>query len=174
MSVQSTLRDFVADVTGLTVLDAQPRSATAPRPPLPYATVLIVQSEPVSSTPFERTSDTPDPVETEKVIQRRSWLRKGTARVDIFGSRAVPIVSSVDLVEQLQLSIRRQSVRDILAAGGLTLRWLGSMTDIPTLRNVAWEDHSQADFEFRAVQIDESPVPWIETIEILDLGVVVP
>lgn len=164
MSNKDTLRLWVeAAVPGLTVIDGEQVSASAPRPPMPYAEILIVSSTPISGTPFESTSDEPDADDPNLTTLYRSHKRNGVARIDIFGNDAM---TSTQIISELQLSIRRLVIRDILRAGGMVLRWLGSLTNIPTLRNTNWEDRSQADFQFRVVDSETEPYPWIETVNI--------
>ncbi len=165
MAAIDTLRQWIeVAVPGLTVMYGEQLKAHAPRPPLPYAVLLIASSTPISGTPFESTSNIPDADNPDLTTLFRSHKRQGVARVDIFGNAAL---TSVQVISELQLSIRRLAVRDVLLAGGMVLRWLGSLTNIPTLRDTNWEDRSQADFQFRVVDSETEAYPVIDTVNLI-------
>lgn len=156
--VRAALRVWVETVTAQTTIFQQQESSLAPRPELPYCAIFVPESTPASQIPYEETTD----IEVGSLTtKKRSWMVNGVLRVDCFGRG---LVKSVDLVQELQISIRRRNIREIFRLAGVTVRWLGSLEDIPQPRNTNWEDRSQADFRFRFIQAEDELVPWIETV----------
>lgn len=161
------IMNWIETALEITAVKHEPSNATQPRPAKPYASVQIISDSPLSSVPHEVTTDEVG-VDPQRVIQRRSWLRQGVARVRMFGSDAVTAES---LQRRLQLSVRERVIRNLLRSAGVTVKWFGDLSEIATLRDTSWGDQVQADYQVRYVDTGESDVDWIESATAVFVGV---
>lgn len=163
MSVLSDAAAVLTALAGFPVVKAHQKKAGAPRPIAGaglYGTVQIPTSAPTSATPISRFQQG-DPPATfgDKTLTQ---LRLGTLVLDVYGDGAQ------EAAQGLQLSIRRRSAR--LEAGAasnpLVITPFGDVASVPILRDTAWEEHAQVEFQIQWIQTDAEAMERIETVNV--------
>lgn len=154
-AAKDALYEWASSASGVSVIWAR---QSAPPPATPYVTLALVGGPIAIGHDAQRRVHLPDGEELADL--RVDWLgaREMTLSVNVYGGDALAIAST------LQSSLSLETVRDALAAAGMSVIRAGDIRDLTALLETTFESRAQMDVRLRFTTTTSELTTFIETV----------
>lgn len=154
IDIQNTIQSWVAQQTGLTTIWSK---QNAPRPEMPYCDLYILSINRVGHD-----EELPPDVNGTYKIIGNSYLH---LNVSIFYKKDNSTIDGINVLDDLRLSLKKQSVNAYFKANNLSfIRPLTNITDFSEVIATGFEQRAMLDLQFLIATYITDTVDLIETV----------